>query len=417
MNYRFFSPLSILLCLFLVNCSGQFTTEAPPTQMVPTVTEIPPEVSPILPSAVPVTPIVPTATELPTLPVATEPPVVATAILATPVTGPPIATLQGQVVLQLSNGSGDGQVGITTNDSLGYQALVGADSFRIGSDGSIRLLDSLNKRLLFFTAQGQFTRAAPIAEAVTPTDFIVDPQGQVYIFDRGILNRETFLWEGGQVLRYGPDGNLAEAIEIAPQVAADGILRTANDDLLLVHDNQRFWTIIRDGARTPLPIQPLTAREGAATPRSPVIFRVTPQDWGLEFYLTDLAGSSVPLGVPTITLPPATFFNVDRAMNLYFTGFDSSSEVPGVSTWRVDPEGNVVGGGFVGFSGCKRLNWRTFYIDQAGAAWSLCVNDNGATITRYDLLDLQGAPLPPAPNEPSTLASWRPGVPLEFTAA
>jgi hypothetical protein len=417
MNYKLCSPLSILLCcLLLVSCSGQFTTEVPPTQVVPTVTEeLAP--SPILPSAIPVTPLVPAATEAPTALISTEPPLVATEAIATPLSGPPLATLQGQAVLQLSNGSGDGQIGIATNNSLGYEELVGADSFRIGADGSIRMLDSLNKRLLFFTAQGQFIRAATLAEAVTPTDFIVDPQGQIFLFDRGTLNRETFLWEGGQVLRYGSDGNLAEVIDIAPQVAADGILRTANDDLLLVQGNQRFWTIIHDGARTPLPIQPLTAREGAATPRSPVIFRATPQDWGLEFYLTDLAGSALPLGVPTITLPPATFFNVDRAMNLYFTSFDSMSEVPGVSTWRVEPEGAVVGGGFVAFAGCKRLNWRSFYIDQAGAAWSLCVNDSTVTITRYDLLDLQGAPFPPAPAEPSPLASWRPGVPLEFTAA
>jgi hypothetical protein len=403
----------IMLSISLAGCSGQFTTNMPPTQVAPTATPVP--AASVVPSPEPATAMPPQPTEA--VPLATEEPTTVPEPIAAPIVGPELRTVPGQVVLQLSNGSGDGQVGIATSDTFGYEELVGADAFRIGSDGSIRVLDSVNKRLLFFSDGGQLVRTNPISEAQNPIDFIVDPQGQIYVFDRGVYSRETLLWDNGQVLRYAPDGSLSETIAVAPQVAADGILRTANDDLLLVQGNQRFWTIIRDGVVAPAAIQPLTIREGSATPRSPVIFRVGTDETKLWLSLTDLAGAPLPLGTPDIALPPTSFFNVDRAMNLYFAHIEMLSGGQRFNTWRVAPEGTVEGGGHVDYSACERINWRSFYIDQSGAAWSLCVTRQGATISRYDLVDLQGMPFPPAPDEPSELASWRPGVPIEFTAA
>jgi hypothetical protein len=115
----------------------------------------------------------------------------------------------------------------------------------------------------------------------------------------------------------------------------------------------------------------------------------------------------IEVGGVTTSLPAdARFFNVDRAMSLYFTR--PSAEGDAIDIWRVLPDGAVAGGAHIETGVCG-TSWRNFYVDQAGAAWTMCVDGQSATITRYSLQDQQGRPLPDAPNEPADVA-WKPGA-------
>ena len=63
--------------------------------------------------------------------------------------------VEGEIVLKLTPGSGSGQVGIRG----GSLNAVGPGAFRIGGDGTIRLLDNNNQRILFFDQQGKLLRS------------------------------------------------------------------------------------------------------------------------------------------------------------------------------------------------------------------------------------------------------------------
>ena len=190
---------------------------------------------------------------------------------------------------------------------------------------------------------------------------------------------------------------------------------TAAQDLVLVQGNQTFWTLLHQGVTVDPKIQPLTAQEGAATPRSPAIFRTTPGENGtLNLHAIGLnAGTSgehfMEIGGVTTNLPAdARFFNVDRAMSLYFTR--PSAEDDAVDVWRVAPDGAVDGGAHIVTGSCG-TSWRNFYVDQGGAAWTMCVDAQGASVTRYTLQDTTGQPLPEAAAAAADVA-WKPGAVL-----
>ena len=54
---------------------------------------------------------------------------------------------------------------------------------------------------------------------------------------------------------------------------------------------------------------------------------------------------------------------------------------------------------------------KAFYVDQAGAAWTMCVDAQGASVTRYTLQDSTGQPLPEAAKDAADVA-WKPGARL-----
>jgi hypothetical protein len=319
----------------------------------------------------------------------------------------PLATAEGQVVLRLNTGSGPGQVGITVDGSN----VVGPRSFRIGADGSIRLLDNANKRVLFFDQSGKVTRTLKLDASQEPIDFIVNNAGEVFVYGG----------DGGpnfQVLRYGPDGTVTARLPVSPGVSADGIMLTSAQDLMLVQGNQTFWTLLHQGVIVDPKIQPLTVQEGTVTPRSPAIFRTIPGESGtVDLRAIGLnAGISgenfMEVGGVTTSLPAgARFFNVDRAMSLYFTR--PGAEGDAVDVWRVLPDGAIAGGAHIETGACG-TSWRNFYVDQAGAAWTMCVDGQNATITRYTLQDASGQLLPEAAREAADVA-WKPGA--QLTAA
>ncbi|HET9224522.1 MAG TPA: hypothetical protein VFO07_18560, partial [Roseiflexaceae bacterium] len=73
-------------------------------------------------------------------------------------------------------GEGQNQIGI-----YGHTPNIdGPRAFRIGGDGSIRILDSVNSRVLFVGQDGQVARVLKVE--MTPLDFIVNEQGEVFVY-------------------------------------------------------------------------------------------------------------------------------------------------------------------------------------------------------------------------------------------
>ena len=398
------SSLAIISILLLAACAGPSASVAP--------TPIPEQEPTAAPATVPTATPLPPPTSVPATAIpATEPPIAAATGTPAPAEGDqqaataqPLATADGEVVLQLNAGAEPNQVGITADGSN----IVGPRSFRIGADGTIRLLDNVNKRILFFDQNGKVTRTLRLDATQDPIDFIVNNAGETFVYGG----------DGGpnfQVLRYGPDGKVTLRLPVSLGVSADGIMLTAAQDLLLVQGNQTFWTLLHQGVTVDPKIQPLTVQEGAATPRSPVIFRTTPGENGtIDLHAIGLnAGTSgehfMEIGGVTTSLPAdARFFNVDRAMSLYFTR--PSAEDDAVDVWRVAPDGAVDGGAHIVTGSCG-TSWRNFYVDQGGAAWTMCVDAQGASVTRYTLQDTTGQPLPEAAAAAADVA-WKPGAVL-----
>jgi len=403
------SSVAIIATLLLAACAGPSASIAPTSLPVPAPTNAPSAATRVPPP----TSGIPTESGAPaTAILATEPPIAAATAYPAPAEGDlpaataqPLATADGQIVLQLNAGAEANQVGISNDGSN----VVGPRSFRIGADGTIRLLDNVNKRILFFGQNGKVTRTLELEATQEPIDFIVNNAG------------ETFVYGGGgpssQVLRYGPDGKVTARLPISLGVSirADGIMLTAAQDLVLVQGNHTFWTLLHQGVTVDPKIQPLTEQEGAVTPRSPVIFRTTPgANDTLDLHAIGLnAGISgenvMEVGGMTTSLPAdAHFFNVDRAMSLYFTR--SSAEEDALDVWRVAPDGGVAGGAQI-LAGSCGTSWRNFYVDQAGAPWAMCVDAQGTTVTRYTLQDSAGQPLPEAAVAAADVV-WKPGAVL-----
>jgi len=405
-QFRRTSSLALGAVLLLAACAGPSAGGAP--------TAMPPAPPTAAPSTAPAATQAPVPTEAPATAVpATEAPLAAateapapTEIVQPDATVQPLATPEGLVFLQLSPGDGPNQVGINSDGSN----IVGPRSFRIGADGSIRLLDSVNNRILFFDQSGKVNRTLRLDETQGSSDFIVNNAGEVFVLGGGIDSGPS-----PAVLRYGPDGTVTARLPVSLGVSADGIMLTAAQDLMLVQGNQTYWTLLHQGVTVDPKIQPLTVQPGAVTPRSPTIFRTMPGENGtIDLRVIGLnAGISgenmMEVGGMTTSLPAeARFFNVDRAMSVYFTR--PSPEGDAVDVWRVNPDGKVAGGAHIVTGSCG-TSWRNFYIDQAGAAWTMCVDAQGVSITRYLLQDPAGQPLPEAAAEAADVA-WKPGARL-----
>jgi len=397
---RRISSFAIIAMLLLAACSGPSASVVPTAIPAPNATAAPATQAPISVT------LAPAATEeVATVIPATEPPIaVATATPAPTQAEPPLATADGQQVLQLAAGSGPNQVGISNDGSN----TIGPRSFRIGADGTIRMLDNINRRVLFFDQGGKLTRTLRLDQMQDPVDFIVNNAGEVFVYGgAGGPNLE--------VLRYGPDGKITLRLPVSRGVSADGIMLTAGQDLMLVQGNQTFWTLLHQGVTVDPKIQPLTVQEGTVTPRSPAIFRTSPgENSALDLHAIGLnagiSGENVTeIGSLTTSLPAdARFFNVDRAMSVYFTR--PSAEGDAVDVWRVMPDGTVAGSAHIVTGSCG-ASWRNFYVDQAGTAWTMCVDAQGASVTRYTLQDSSGQPLPEAAADAADVA-WRPGARL-----
>jgi hypothetical protein len=330
----------------------------------------------------------PTATLSGAAPAATEQPAEPSAAAALP---PP--AVAGQPVLTLGRGAGADQIGPNA-------------TFRIGADGSIRLLDSENKRLLFFSSAGEYQNSRELAEANNPLDFIVESSGDLYVLDYAGDNVDR----AGPVLHYGADGALKARIALGTDIFPTGIMLTANSDLMLINGDH-YWVAQRNGSPIPAEAQALTQRKGLVTPRSPVAFNNS-LDAAHNLTVTTQSVIDMQTTSQVLTAPGAdTFFNIDRAMNVYVTSALTSASEQGIKVWRYSPGGELLGSAAIALPGCDFTSAadRRFYIDQAGAAWTLCITPETTTVSRYTLVDQGGAPLPEAASEPADVP-WKPGA-------
>ncbi|MBA3468378.1 MAG: hypothetical protein H0T53_01915 [Herpetosiphonaceae bacterium] len=347
------------------------------------------------------TPVASAPTAPPTLPT-----IIPTALPTAPPSGPGGAPVtlpqpaQGQQVLLLD------------------KATVGrTHAFRIGGDGSIRVLDNLNNRLLFFNADGSPNRTIPLPlpePGAGGQDFIINREGEIFVL-YALPNLEDPQASKAVVLRLRSDGTEIERLPAAP--GPDILTMTAGDDLLLSMRMPRLLTITTGGANVPAEAQPLTERVGLATPRSPMIFAFGYDDLssGIDPWLrvSNLASTQqVAMVRPQIPNRITGFMNVDRAMNLYFHTDWGSDQI---SFTRNAPDGAYLGGVTISQPGCSFF-LRSLYIDQAGAAWTMCSTEQGTAITRYQFLDPQGQPLPEAAPEPADVP-WRPGATINLNTA
>jgi hypothetical protein len=328
-------------------------------------------------------------------------------------TAAPIAGSQGSAVLRLAPGSGQGQVGIAP-DPNDASLMRGPSSFRIGADNSIRVLDRINKRILFFDQQGALARTQPVAEAADPIDFIVNTRGETFVYDAGIVPEPGALRENAQVLTYDPTGTLASSFPINPQVFASGIMLTSAQDLVLVGgsfgDNALVATVLHDGKPVAPEHQLLTLKRGMPSPRSAVLFSTSEHAGGTTDLSIGVVTGESGLILSNLPVPAgARFLNIDRALNLYFV-----QEAPGAATlnvWQIDTTGALVGGATVDFANCQQYDWRSVYVAQDGALWSMCSTAAGTAITRYDVVSPEGQPVPQAAASPPDGIPWGSGGP------
>ena len=351
------------------------------------------------PSALPARPTHPPNPQSPPQPAAdtsTSQPISAltSELEATPLPTPPPVT--GETILTLGRGNGADQIGANA-------------TFRIGADGSIRILDSDNKRLLFFNGAGKFQNMRPLPEANNPQDFIVANTGEMFVLDFAGDTPDRV----GRVLHYNADDSLNQRIAISENLFASNIMLNATNDLIL-GSYHSYWVIRHNNVLVPPQIQPLTMHNGVITPRSPLVFlnEFDTVDRTIVRIQspTDVNTTSFVMNVPS----QQSLFNVDRAMNLYTTSYLSNASSDGINVWRYAPynDGVALGGAQINDTlGCDFGTQadRRFYIDQAGAAWTLCLSASGARINRYTLVDASGVPLPAAASEPADVP-WKPGA-------
>ena len=382
----------LLLWLVVALVSGCSSTATAPPTSPPTQVGSGPSALPARPTLTPN----PQSASQPTADAPTSEPISAPTSepAATPFpTPPPVA---GETVLTLGRGNAGDQIGANA-------------TFRIGADGSIRILDSDNKRLLFFNGAGEFQNMRPLPEANNPQDFIVANTGEMFVLDYAGDTPDR----AGPVLHYNADGSLNQRIVISEDVFASNITLNATDDLIL-GSYHSYWVIRHNNVLVPPQIQPLTMHNGVITPRSPLVF-LNEFDNADRMIVqiqspTDVNTTSFVMNVPS----QQSLFNVDRAMNLYTTSYLSNASSDGINVWRYAPynDGVALGGAHINDTlGCDFGTQadRRFYIDQAGAAWTLCLSAVGARINRYTLVDASGVPLPPAASEPADVP-WKPGT-------
>lgn len=393
--------LSLLLALLLVSCSqAAQPTPSPassPTSVAAVATSLPTATQPV-PTAAPTLELTPSITASPT----SEPTMLPSPTFEPgpePLTLAAAPALSEQVVLQLTAGNGTEQVGFAPYPN-NPELMQGPGAFRIGSDSTIRVLDRVNKRVLFFSPDGKPGRVQPITEAQDPIDYIVNNDGEVFVFDNGVYHQETGQQHQKQVLLYKPNGRLNTRYPIADAVQANGIMLNTQQDLFLVsgsfYENAMSTTIFSSGKAVDVAHQTLTMHRGLPTPRSPMMFTTRAHPGGdglvgLDVLLAQLAREPR-LIMDNLALPAsAQFLNVDRAMNLYFMEF--ASEGNAVRIWRVAPDTSISGGGSIDVTGCEDFNWRSIYIAQDGEAWRMCNTKDTTTLSRYNLIGTDAKPL------------------------
>ncbi len=106
-------------------------------------------------------------------------------------------------VIALSVGSGPGQIGVRV---LPDAQPEGPQSLRVGLDGNVWIVDTLNSRVQVFSPSGRVLGSMGVPDAVFLEDMALSPGGEVFLLDSGI----------GQVRRLRAAGTPAGSYPMSP---------------------------------------------------------------------------------------------------------------------------------------------------------------------------------------------------------
>jgi hypothetical protein len=390
-------PLVLMLIGVLSACgSPQQTAQVPTTHTAAPTVAVAATVAPS-PAATAVPPtLVPT--DAPTSPpAATEPPATATNVPAAtelPTAVPTTAAVaQGREVLAIPAGSGANQVGITADD--------GPTTFRIAADGSIRIMDTVNKRLLFFSvgtssAPARLTQTLDLSFLQRPTDFVVTGQGDLYVLDA----------EAWYIAHLSIDGKELNNIPLNPATKGKftTISLTADGRIMGLADTTSYILVV-GGAAIPLEDQPHAQIEGVVTVRSNAIFSIVADsdNQRLKSLLINYGGAA-PAGVALGDIDAqVTFLDINQGMEPYVLVKRGTN----VEVQRSGVAGQLLGTLNLDLSGCRPVQ-RGVYVDRPGDVYTMCVSGQGLTIKQYSMVDVQGQPLPRYEQLVDS-APWAPG--------
>ncbi|MBI3649155.1 MAG: hypothetical protein HY240_10475 [Actinobacteria bacterium] len=154
-------------------------------------------------------------------------------------------------LLRLPYGEGDGRVGRagTAPDELPQ----GPSSFDVGPDGSIYVVDWVNRRIQVFSPRGRFARSIPLP-AARPMDLAVAQDGRLYLSTLGLDATAYEVSGTGRVLgRYPVAYGVAARVSSAP----DG-------PRVMVGPSQ--WVPVRGAPGVPLPAESQAAMQTSSVP-------------------------------------------------------------------------------------------------------------------------------------------------------
>jgi hypothetical protein len=316
--------------------------------------------------------------------------VVASILLATP-SARLDAAPRPATILALRAGSGAGQVGVT--------GIAGPSTFRVGADGTIRIMDTVNRRLLFLAgASGKLQRTINLSTLQRPTDFVVTGQGAVYVLDAGT-------WT---VAQFTLDGRKPRSLQLNP--ALKGRFSTlsllADGRLAGLGAGQGYVLMFANGMPMPLEDQPRATVAGTVTVRSNANFILAPDRENAKRRRLSIQGAGVSL--MDLNLGelggPATFLDVNQCMEPYVAvTHGAQSEIR-----RYTVRGELMGTLTVDTRSTRRV-LRPIYVDRPGTIFTMTVTATGVRIQRYTMTNAAGAPLPMC-NQLVTTTPWSPGA-------
>lgn len=399
---RCLSPL--LLGLALVACGAQPVAQAPQGSAD---TDSSPAASPPPATAVVVvpTPTIDTAaqpTAAPSVqatPVPTAEPTPSTTVSIKPSITPSASTTAapagGQVVLQVPAGN--------TSQAVGITAQAGPSTFRVAADGSLRFMDPVNKRLMFFEqgqagANGKLQRTIDLASLQRPSDFAVSSVGDVFVLDV----------DGWALAMFTMDGTVQNVMPLHPSLRGlfSTISLTADGSLWGVGENTHY-SLISDTPTSPADVTQDATFAGTVTVRSAAYFSVgsRPENAIQSVLSISNVGDGTPIHYDLGQLDGrATFLDVNQGMEPYLlVQKDTVAEVR-----RYSVQGHLLGTLVLDQRNC-RPTAGSVYVDRPGDVYVMCVNDNGATITRYAITDGDGQALPLF-DRLVTTAPWSPAI-------
>ena len=118
-----------------------------------------------------------------------------------------VATIQGQVLVRGSPGTGPGQFGLQGNPTREDEDALGPPSFAVGPAGGLLVLDVLNGRIQRFDPRGRHLGAFPIgrpgAEPVFESDLAVAEDGAIFLVTESDNPTLTQFDPSGKVLLSG----------------------------------------------------------------------------------------------------------------------------------------------------------------------------------------------------------------------